>query len=110
MVSLPAASFGWWRPHFWRLAHMEKRLSPFKRHLASCAVPPCAVDAHRLADKRGFATRSSVASIFRSELVRAGELARQGPGDMTASDVREALVMFEELPALMLPPEQSSVV
>jgi len=49
-------------------------------------------------------------SVFRSELVQAGELARRPPAEIGASDVQAALEIFKDLPILMLPQEQLSSV
>lgn len=51
-----------------------------------------------------------VVSVFRSELVQAGELARRLPMAIDSSDVQAALEIFKDLPMLMLPPGQLSAV
>lgn len=49
-------------------------------------------------------------TVFREELVQAGDLARQVPAAIDASDARTALGIFKELPVLMLSPEQTAAV
>lgn len=56
------------------------------------------------------APTGKIVSVFRSELVQAGELARRLPAAMDSSDVQSALEIFKDLPVLMLPPEQVSAV